>query len=221
MSLIGSTEVKKKLIGRVHLLREIPGYSAYELAVKHGFKGTEEEWVASIKGEKGEPGTLESHTEVDALGHRVINVAEPTDDTDAVNKSYADDKYIPVEVLDTLYSKSNKPTADDVGSITCYRALSYIGLSDEADITYTTEEVCAALPLWSKLLLCTAKTKITDLPISWGTLEIVKGDTNYCVARLTNSSGASADLFAFIGRYAANQSNNKWSGWFRFNLTAV
>lgn len=93
MSLIGSTEVKKKLIGRVHLLREIPGYSAYDLAVKHGFKGTEEEWVASIKGERGKPGTLESHTEVDALGHRVINVAEPMEDTDAVTKGYADENY--------------------------------------------------------------------------------------------------------------------------------
>ncbi len=220
MSLIGSTEVKKKLIGRVYLLREIPGFSAYDLAVKHGFKGTEEEWVASIKGEKGDPGTLESHTEVNALGHRVINVAEPTADTDAVTKVYADGRYIQIETLDALYGEHKKPSADDVGSITCYRALNGIGLSDEAGITYTTEEVCAALPLWSTLLLCTAKTKITDLPISWGTLEIVKGDTNYCVARLTNSSGTSTDLFAFIGRYAANQSN-KWSGWFRFNLTIV
>lgn len=29
----------------------IRGYSAYELAVKHGFKGTEEEWLASLKGD--------------------------------------------------------------------------------------------------------------------------------------------------------------------------
>ena len=30
--------------------------SAYSLAVKHGFSGTEEEWLASIKGEKGDKG---------------------------------------------------------------------------------------------------------------------------------------------------------------------
>ena len=32
------------------------GLSAYEIAVAKGFKGTEEEWVASLKGDKGAPG---------------------------------------------------------------------------------------------------------------------------------------------------------------------
>ena len=32
------------------------GESAYEIAVRHGFKGTEEEWYASLKGDKGETG---------------------------------------------------------------------------------------------------------------------------------------------------------------------
>ena len=32
------------------------GDSAYEIAVKHGFVGTEEEWLASLKGEQGEKG---------------------------------------------------------------------------------------------------------------------------------------------------------------------
>ncbi len=32
------------------------GYSAYEIALNHGFKGTEEEWLASLKGETGKPG---------------------------------------------------------------------------------------------------------------------------------------------------------------------
>jgi len=32
------------------------GESAYDIAVKHGFKGTEEEWYASLKGDKGETG---------------------------------------------------------------------------------------------------------------------------------------------------------------------
>ena len=29
------------------------GYSAYEVAVQNGFKGTEEEWLASLKGRDG------------------------------------------------------------------------------------------------------------------------------------------------------------------------
>lgn len=32
------------------------GLSAYEIAVRHGFVGTEEEWLASLKGEQGETG---------------------------------------------------------------------------------------------------------------------------------------------------------------------
>lgn len=33
-----------------------PGDSAYQIAVDNGFKGTEEEWLASLKGSKGDPG---------------------------------------------------------------------------------------------------------------------------------------------------------------------
>ena len=32
------------------------GYSAYEIALNHGFEGTEEEWIASLKGETGVAG---------------------------------------------------------------------------------------------------------------------------------------------------------------------
>lgn len=34
----------------------VVGYSAYRIAVAHGFSGTEEEWLESLKGEPGEPG---------------------------------------------------------------------------------------------------------------------------------------------------------------------
>lgn len=33
------------------------GESAYEIAVRHGFVGTEEDWLASLKGEPGAAGT--------------------------------------------------------------------------------------------------------------------------------------------------------------------
>lgn len=127
---MGEIEVKNALIGNIHTLKTVNGYSAYDLAVASGFKGTlsewlkslegktayevavdngfegtAEEWLASIKGEpgytprknidyfdgeKGEPGTLESHSEVDALGYKVVNVADPEEETDAVNKKYVD-----------------------------------------------------------------------------------------------------------------------------------
>ena len=42
--------------GQLYLLGA-RGYSAYEVAVLNGYVGTEEEWLESLKGEEGEPGT--------------------------------------------------------------------------------------------------------------------------------------------------------------------
>ena len=39
------------LIGKIYSPEEIHGKSAYEIAVMHGFDGTEEEWLKSLKGE--------------------------------------------------------------------------------------------------------------------------------------------------------------------------
>lgn len=33
-----------------------PGASAYDIAVKHGFRGSEDEWLVSLRGPKGDPG---------------------------------------------------------------------------------------------------------------------------------------------------------------------
>lgn len=38
-------------------LASLKGKSAYELALEHGFRGTEEEWLASLSGENGRDGT--------------------------------------------------------------------------------------------------------------------------------------------------------------------
>lgn len=41
------------LKGKLSLPKELRGYSAYEIAVIHGFKGTEAEWLLSLKGGSG------------------------------------------------------------------------------------------------------------------------------------------------------------------------
>ena len=43
-------------VGFDGIVQGIEGKSAYEVAVEQGFKGTEQEWLASLKGEKGEDG---------------------------------------------------------------------------------------------------------------------------------------------------------------------
>ena len=66
MSLTGSASVTNELQGSVESggevrgklsgLEMLRGYSAYEVAVINGFSGTAAEWLASLKGGKGDPG---------------------------------------------------------------------------------------------------------------------------------------------------------------------
>lgn len=56
MSLTGNAESGYTLRGKLSGFDTIRGYSAYEVAVINGFRGTEEEWLATLKGEKGDPG---------------------------------------------------------------------------------------------------------------------------------------------------------------------
>jgi hypothetical protein len=56
MSLEGKVKATRKLRGKINRLEILRGYSAYEVAVNNGFEGTAEEWLASLKGPKGDPG---------------------------------------------------------------------------------------------------------------------------------------------------------------------
>lgn len=54
------------------------GKSAYEIAVEHGYVGTEEEWLASLKGDPGEPPDMSEYpkkTEVTEIVEREIEAA--------------------------------------------------------------------------------------------------------------------------------------------------
>lgn len=55
MNLKGTAEQQSLLRGTIHNL-EVITISAYAIAVKHGFKGTEEQWLESLKGGPGDPG---------------------------------------------------------------------------------------------------------------------------------------------------------------------
>lgn len=56
MSLTGNAESNYVLRGKLTGLKTIHGYSAYEIAVINGFDGTEEEWLDSLVGKKGDRG---------------------------------------------------------------------------------------------------------------------------------------------------------------------
>lgn len=54
--LVGSVSPKGSVTGGVGVVFGKDGKSAYELAVKNGFEGTEAEWLASLKGAQGNKG---------------------------------------------------------------------------------------------------------------------------------------------------------------------
>ena len=49
----GTVPTKGNVKGNINAVYGKDGLSAYEIAVKNGFEGTEQEWMASLKGEKG------------------------------------------------------------------------------------------------------------------------------------------------------------------------
>ena len=55
------------------------GKSAYQIAVENGFVGTEAEWIESLKGVKGDPGTDGKSitlTEINASGELVLTYSD-------------------------------------------------------------------------------------------------------------------------------------------------
>lgn len=48
------------------------GKSAYELALEHGFKGTEEEWLESLKGDDGDDYVL-TESDKDEIAQMVVD----------------------------------------------------------------------------------------------------------------------------------------------------
>lgn len=83
MSLEG-TAAGKLLKGRINSV-DMLTISAYGIAVKNGFKGTEKEWLASLKGEKGR-GIAKVHTTEDRF---VITYTDNTTDTIPIHNSTA------------------------------------------------------------------------------------------------------------------------------------
>lgn len=54
-NIIGTVNAKEAVNGTI-MATILKGLSAYEVAVANGFEGTEEEWLASLKGDKGDQG---------------------------------------------------------------------------------------------------------------------------------------------------------------------
>lgn len=63
MSLEGKATQDTVLRGKINSL-DVLTIDAYGVAVRNGFEGTEAEWLASLKGEKGDKGDVEVDSEI-------------------------------------------------------------------------------------------------------------------------------------------------------------
>lgn len=61
--IIGTLSAGNTITGNLGAVLGKDGLSAYEIAKVNGFEGTEEEWLASLKGERGDPFTYTDFTE--------------------------------------------------------------------------------------------------------------------------------------------------------------
>jgi hypothetical protein len=74
MSIKGTAESYVKIRGSVKNLDMIHGKSAYEIALLNGFEGTEEEWLASLRGGTSVASVTQTTTSTASGGVNVMTV---------------------------------------------------------------------------------------------------------------------------------------------------
>ena len=93
------------------LTSQLNGLSAYEIAQTLGFTGTEEEWIMSIRGEKGEKGDTITGATVDSDGYLILTLSTGTTIKTALKplvdaKQYADNAAKSAESAENSYNKT-------------------------------------------------------------------------------------------------------------------
>lgn len=132
----GDTEWK--FISDLSGAQGIQGLSAYQVAVQHGFEGTEAEWLISLKGEKGDPGekgekgdpgsdasvtkqnveavltgNITTHTHNDwYIAKGSTTEYTPITDYSPATKKYVDDTVAAVDVSEQISGKADKTYVD-------------------------------------------------------------------------------------------------------------
>lgn len=153
----------------------------------------------------------------------ITGLTEPVDDADAVNKAYADTKFVKnSDTIPVTQGGTGATSADSARknlglNIPTYNTFAQLGLTASC----TTAEVFAAMPSPSIFIINHSKgdtIKITDTPHDWCMVEIFKcGLFGSCYAINVNVTSATP----YEGSLFFNSSNStvKFSGWKQSNVT--
>ncbi len=101
----------------------VVGYSAYRIAVLHGFEGTEEEWLESLKGEPGEPGRDGVDADIEGCNEAIKRANAATDNANKAAQTAmtsADKASASADNANTQadYAKSQGDYAKEQGDVT-------------------------------------------------------------------------------------------------------
>lgn len=150
----GSVESGGEVRGKMSSLEMIRGHSAFEVAVINGFSGTEEEWLASLKGKSGNDGRGIKKVEITASAY-TITYTDNTSETIPVHSSVARISEITLlsarwEGEGNLYSQ-----VVDVAGITEYSqvdltpGVEQLAVFYEKDLTFVTENDGGVLTVYA------------------------------------------------------------------------
>lgn len=174
------------------------GLSAYQVAVKDGYTGTEEQWLASLKGEKGDKGDPYDDTEIRGLIANKVDKETgkglSTEDYTTIEKtklaglSNYDDTQIRSDITSLQTNKAEKSEIPDVSNFITNTVNDLVYYYKKTE-TYTQLEVNA---------LINAITTMNILVVQTLPTEDISLTTIYLLPKTTSSQDDVYDEYIYV-----------------------
>ena len=174
------------------------GLSAYQVAVKDGYTGTEEQWLASLKGEKGDKGDQYDDTEIRGLIANKVDKETgkglSTEDYTTIEKtklaglSNYDDTQIRSDITSLQTNKAEKSEIPDVSNFITNTVNDLVYYYKKTE-TYTQLEVNA---------LINAITTMNILVVQTLPTEDISLTTIYLLPKTTSSQDDVYDEYIYV-----------------------